>query len=130
MASPQPVKFFCEFCGSLVRPADKICPHCGSFFNQVRCPVCQFQGESKLFYKGCPVCGFAAGSAGDDGKAKAAKPRGPATIKSKPGYEFGYVIEDKPAKAKTGMPGWVLALIALVCVGLAIAAIVVAGTKP
>ena len=131
MAMPQPVKFFCEFCGSLVRPSDKICPHCGCFVSQVRCPACQFQGEATLFYQGCPVCGFAAGKAGEQaaaasgGQRPAAKSGGP-----KPGYEIAYVLDDKPARSKSTIPAWVFALVViefLVVVGLAV---FVAGLRP
>jgi len=52
------VRFFCEFCGAHVRANDKICTSCGSFFNQVRCPECNFQGDVKEFLKGCPSCGY------------------------------------------------------------------------
>ncbi len=54
-------KFFCENCGTEVRPNAKVCPHCGRFFRAVRCPVCSFTGESMLFLKGCPNCGYAGG---------------------------------------------------------------------
>jgi ribosomal protein L32 len=54
-------KFFCENCGTEVRPNAKVCPHCGRFFRAVRCPVCSFTGESTLFLRGCPNCGYAGG---------------------------------------------------------------------
>lgn len=62
-------KFFCENCGEEVRPNAKVCPHCGRFFRAVRCPVCEFTGESMLFLHGCPNCGYAGGPQG--GKADA-----------------------------------------------------------
>lgn len=55
-------KFFCENCGTEVRPNAKVCPHCGRFFRAVRCPVCSFTGESMLFLQGCPNCGYAGGA--------------------------------------------------------------------
>jgi ribosomal protein L32 len=61
-------KFFCENCGTEVRPNAKVCPHCGRFFRAVRCPVCSFTGESMLFLQGCPNCGYAGGT----GRGKAA----------------------------------------------------------
>jgi len=52
------VHFFCENCGASVKPHDRICKKCGSFFEKVRCPVCQTQGDVEDFKSGCPVCGF------------------------------------------------------------------------
>ncbi|GAB4221583.1 MAG: hypothetical protein Kow009_11540 [Spirochaetales bacterium] len=51
-------KFFCEHCKKEVSARDKVCPHCGRFFSEVRCPRCGFTGEGKLFYDGCPNCGY------------------------------------------------------------------------
>jgi hypothetical protein len=130
MTASQPVKFFCEFCGSLVRPADKICPHCGSFFTEVRCPACQFQGPAKLFMDGCPVCGFA------ENKPEPAKRSGPAKKgpAGRPGnerknWEDGYVIEDRPAKERQAMPAWTLILFGLAFVAVVVAAVLVAGGR-
>lgn len=52
-------RFFCENCGGEVKANAKVCPHCGRFFSAVRCPVCGFTGESGLFVRGCPSCGYA-----------------------------------------------------------------------
>lgn len=52
------VRFYCENCGKHVKPRDKICTSCGSFFSQVRCPVCAFQADVDQFLKGCPQCGY------------------------------------------------------------------------
>ncbi|MFP4483219.1 MAG: double zinc ribbon domain-containing protein [Spirochaetaceae bacterium] len=52
-------RFYCENCGKEVRASAKVCPHCGRFFSAVRCPVCGFTGESRLFLQGCPSCGYA-----------------------------------------------------------------------
>lgn len=52
-------RFYCENCGKEVRASAKVCPHCGRFFSAVRCPVCGFTGESRLFIQGCPSCGYA-----------------------------------------------------------------------
>lgn len=54
-------RFFCENCHHEVRPTAKICPHCGRFFEAVRCPVCSYVGESRDFIHGCPNCGYAGG---------------------------------------------------------------------
>lgn len=128
MAGKPPVKYFCEFCGSLVRSGDKICPHCGSFFSQVRCPACQFQGESHLFRDGCPVCGFAGGAAVESaGKASArAKKGAKGQAARKPGLEVAYLIDEPKPRAQPGMPAWALALLALACVAAAITAAVLA----
>lgn len=54
-------RFFCENCHHEVRPTAKVCPHCGRFFEAVRCPVCSYVGESRDFVRGCPNCGYAGG---------------------------------------------------------------------
>lgn len=123
MAIMNPVKFFCEFCGSQVRAADRICPHCGSFFSQVRCPACGFQGENKLFSKGCPVCGFATsaqlkrsgGSKAHGGQASA-KPAATAR---------GAVARPPAAKVKEPIPGWVLPFLLVLFLGVIALAVVV-----
>ncbi|MFQ3621621.1 MAG: zinc ribbon domain-containing protein [Spirochaetales bacterium] len=51
-------RFFCEHCKNEVSARDKVCPHCGRFFSEVRCPKCGFTGEGKLFFDGCPNCGY------------------------------------------------------------------------
>ncbi|MDR2953348.1 MAG: zinc-ribbon domain-containing protein [Treponema sp.] len=51
-------RFFCDNCGAEVESGQKACPHCGRFFSSVRCPVCGFAGEDKLFINGCPACGY------------------------------------------------------------------------
>ncbi len=56
-------RFFCENCRSEVRPHAKVCPHCGRFFESVRCPVCSYVGEADSFVRGCPTCGYAGDSA-------------------------------------------------------------------
>ncbi|WP_455383445.1 double zinc ribbon domain-containing protein [Salinispira pacifica] len=54
-------RFYCENCRNEVRWDAKVCPHCGRFFSSVRCPSCEFIGESRLFVWGCPNCGYAGG---------------------------------------------------------------------
>ncbi|HUX11565.1 MAG TPA: zinc ribbon domain-containing protein [Spirochaetia bacterium] len=56
-------RFFCENCRNEVRWDAKVCPHCGRFFSSVKCPSCEFVGESRLFVFGCPNCGYAGGEA-------------------------------------------------------------------
>ena len=51
-------RFFCENCGSEVRPDSKVCPSCGRFFSAVRCPNCDYTGDGKEFLHGCPNCGY------------------------------------------------------------------------
>jgi predicted RNA-binding Zn-ribbon protein involved in translation (DUF1610 family) len=55
MAEPA---FFCENCKREVLARDKICPHCGRFFTDVRCPKCGYSGEILEFHFGCPRCGY------------------------------------------------------------------------
>lgn len=59
MAQKKPPKFFCEHCGEQVPRNAKVCPHCGSFFVNVRCPSCEFVGVERDFVNGCPKCGYA-----------------------------------------------------------------------
>ncbi len=51
-------KFFCENCRREVSARDKVCPGCGRFFSDVRCPRCGFTGRGDLFFAGCPGCGY------------------------------------------------------------------------
>lgn len=53
------IRFYCEKCGTRVRARDKVCQTCGSFFFQVRCPVCNYQAGVDEFRQGCPGCGYA-----------------------------------------------------------------------
>ncbi len=57
-------RFFCEACHREVRPNARVCPHCGRFFESVRCPRCTYVGEGHDFLNGCPNCGYA-GTAND-----------------------------------------------------------------
>lgn len=125
VSADKSVRYYCEFCGSLVRLGDRICPHCGSFFNQVRCPACQFQGEAHLFRQGCPVCGFAKNDPPE--KAPAGRGKKPAAGGKKPGYEVAYVIDEarKPA-AKSAMPAWVPVLLVVVFVIVVVTAAILA----
>jgi len=59
-------RFFCEHCHQEVRPSAKVCPHCGRFFEAVRCPVCSYVGEAQDFLQGCPNCGYAGGDPAHD----------------------------------------------------------------
>lgn len=51
-------RFFCENCGEEVKPTAKVCPSCGAFFTNVRCPRCNYTGKAHEFAQGCPVCGY------------------------------------------------------------------------
>ncbi|WP_369413689.1 zinc-ribbon domain-containing protein [Brucepastera parasyntrophica] len=59
-------KFFCESCGNEVKQNDKICSHCGRFFSSVKCPKCGLSGNSRMFTRGCPKCGYAFGGGEED----------------------------------------------------------------
>jgi len=50
--------FYCENCKKEVSAKDKICPHCGKFFTDVRCPRCNHSGDVNDFSFGCPQCGY------------------------------------------------------------------------
>lgn len=108
----KPIRFFCEFCGHEVRASDKFCKHCGSFFSQVRCQNCNFQGDYKLFVKGCPVCGYVAQDPSKlDAASKTAKPL---DSKSKGTLEIPWPVEELEGKKKQKdppkVPGWFLGL--------------------
>jgi predicted nucleic acid-binding Zn-ribbon protein len=51
-------RFFCENCGTEVKPHARVCPKCGRFFSAVRCPNCGYTGEGREFLHGCPSCGY------------------------------------------------------------------------
>jgi predicted RNA-binding Zn-ribbon protein involved in translation (DUF1610 family) len=50
--------FFCENCGNPVPLRAKSCPHCGKFFDAVKCPQCSYTGTPDQFQNGCPQCGY------------------------------------------------------------------------
>jgi len=90
-------RFFCENCGGEVKANAKVCPHCGRFFSAVRCPVCGFTGESHLFVRGCPNCGYA----GMEDEARSRK--GGFEI-----YDVDHLSGKQPArKSGGGVPSWV-----------------------
>ena len=98
-------RFFCENCRNEVRPNAKVCPHCGRFFEAVRCPVCTYVGEAASFVRGCPSCGYAGDSAA-----------------RQTGFERVEYQSHAPTSAKPATPRWVwplaLAIIVVVFIGL------------
>ena len=101
-------RFFCENCHHEVRPNAKVCPHCGRFFEAVRCPVCSYVGRSGDFLHGCPNCGYA----GEQG-----------------GSERGFEQVDYPGTtpsrgSRSATPGWVwplaIGVLLLVFAGLVV----------
>jgi len=50
--------FYCENCHQEVSANDKVCPSCGRFFTDVRCPRCNHSGDVDEFSLGCPKCGY------------------------------------------------------------------------
>jgi predicted RNA-binding Zn-ribbon protein involved in translation (DUF1610 family) len=50
--------FYCESCKKEVSANDKVCPNCGRFFSDVRCPRCNHSGAADTFQMGCPKCGY------------------------------------------------------------------------
>jgi len=71
-------RFFCEQCGSEVRPGAAACPSCGSVFTAVRCPECGYEGRAPEFKSGCPVCGYATVEAPGSEAGRGAPRRTPA----------------------------------------------------
>lgn len=98
-------RFFCEHCHKEVRPNARVCPHCGKFFEAVRCPMCDYVGDGRDFVRGCPNCGYAGGGGGTSGLEQ---------------VDFGA----SSAYGKRGTPGWVWPL-AVVMMVLAFGALVV-----
>lgn len=117
-------RFFCENCGTEVRPHAKVCPNCGRFFSAVRCPSCGYTGEGKEFVRGCPNCGYSGGAgrgerageqwfdladleAQDTELTSASRPR-----------------SSRPARTRSAPPGWAywlaLGLITLVFIAMVI----------
>lgn len=59
MFTKKKLSFFCEKCGIEVKQNETACPGCGRFFASIRCPSCNFSGNSQDFSSGCPKCGYA-----------------------------------------------------------------------
>jgi hypothetical protein len=47
-----------------VQSKARVCPGCGRFFSDVRCPRCGRTGEPEEFSGGCPGCGYSGGADG------------------------------------------------------------------
>jgi uncharacterized membrane protein YvbJ len=60
--------FYCENCGKQVPSTAKVCPGCGRFFSDVRCPRCGRTGQPEEFTSGCPDCGYSGGTDGTFGR--------------------------------------------------------------
>jgi hypothetical protein len=90
-------KFFCEHCGNEVKRNTKVCPHCGSFFVNVRCPACGFIGNERSFLDGCPNCGYAI-----DTKNKASF----STVQSASGFRR------EKSRGNETLPAWIYILVA------------------
>ena len=58
-------RFYCENCGTEVRPDARVCRSCGRFFSSVRCPQCLYTDEARMFLYGCPRCGYASGGSNE-----------------------------------------------------------------
>jgi hypothetical protein len=91
-------RFYCESCGVEVAKDARVCPRCGRFFSSVKCPKCEHVGKADDFAFGCPVCGYALGSAN------------PAPEPIKP-----------PAAPAPPLPWWAFPLAALVLIALTVA---------
>ena len=114
-------KFFCENCGKEVRHNAKVCPHCGRFFQAVRCPACSFTGDASLFVHGCPNCGYAGqwgsgAGAGTEDQSLLLEPYDPEAVGADPeaGAGGGYARarggnsrRSIALGSETSVPGWV-----------------------
>lgn len=99
----KPPKFFCEHCGNEVKRSTKVCPYCGSFFVNVRCPVCGFVGNERSFVAGCPNCGYAFKQGADSAVPS----------ESPPPCQSGAKTADSEK-----LPAWVYVLVGLLCAGV------------
>lgn len=102
--------FYCESCGSEVPQNAKFCNTCGKFFTFVRCPKCQFTGDSKKFTNGCPKCGYA---------LKKTDTRQGIGHKKSSGFTWNRSRNNKEGTEDSSLPVWIyivtiLALIAVV----------------
>lgn len=118
-------KFYCENCRKEVKPNARVCPHCGRFFTAVKCPMCGFTGEGKLFALGCPNCGYS----GVTGMAS--RPASPRDDDTPETYNVGDIDEgsskNRPRYAprrRSETPSWVFPLAILIMIG-AFAALVI-----
>jgi len=101
----KPSRFYCENCGGQVRANAKVCPHCGRFFSDVRCPSCGFTGDSKLFVFGCPSCGYGGSSDGGSGRGRS---------DGVEVYDLDQIDRLGPAASRrraTGAPPWIYWLV-------------------
>ena len=93
-------RFFCENCGEEVKPSAKVCPKCGAFFTNVRCPRCNFTGKAHEFSRGCPVCGYL-------GSIQSERRQGSGTTRAAAGVTRGTF---RPGK-KRERPWWLFPMI-------------------
>jgi hypothetical protein len=115
--------FFCEHCGTPVPIRAKTCPHCGRYFNAVKCPRCSFVGSPGLFEDGCPQCGYLSDNK-DTGSSRADNRFQDITdhfVK-----EHSEVVEEteKPEKPGRDFPSWLYWVIGLGLLGLIIVFII------
>lgn len=93
----QAPQFYCDNCGAEVEQNARGCHKCGRSFSSVRCPVCNFVGEVKVFDNGCPSCGYSA----------------PKTPGQAPAVEH----EPPPRAAPDALPLWVYLVSGAACAG-------------
>lgn len=111
-------RFFCENCHTEVRAEDKVCPACGRFFGLVRCPRCNFTGESYLFRRGCPSCGYIGGHSGGKETGEGQRAEGLEYVPledvdpdlSRPGNTTSWLsqrrLTERGRGSGTDLPGW------------------------
>ena len=95
--------FYCESCKREVSANDKICPRCGRFFSDVRCPRCNHCGVVEDFSFGCPKCGYL-NPAWAGGEAVSASPF--IEIVSPKVFEGTTPYPDLPRRAALRLPAW------------------------
>ena len=90
--------FYCENCKKKVSAKDKICPGCGKFFTDVRCPRCGHSGNVDEFLLGCPQCGYL-----NPALANAGAGHAPAFLEALPPHMFADSVPS--ARAPRRNPG-------------------------
>jgi hypothetical protein len=97
-------EYFCEYCEKAVPFNARSCPHCGRYFDGVKCPVCFFSGSQELFNDGCPMCGY--------------KPEQEAMFHRENQWVKDYSVQKKEKNGKKGLPEWVYGLAAALLLGI------------
>ena len=97
--------FFCENCKKEVSANDKICPRCGKFFTDVRCPRCNHSGDVEDFTFGCPKCGYL-NPAWITGAASSASSSAFIEVVSPRVFEGNTIYPEVPRRSAPQLPAW------------------------